>query len=103
MGYITIAGRVKAGAHYLDRATPGWYREVDLDQLSMVKTDRCVLAQLDGGYYRGLDRFGDALEVVETLGFTTDGSDDAEWDTLTAYWVAEIRRRLARAPEGVAA
>lgn len=46
----TIAGRVAAGAKFLDEHDPDWWRAdveraIDLDRLDLSQTDQCVLGQ----------------------------------------------------------
>jgi hypothetical protein len=119
----TITERVAAGAAFLDEHDPDWWkagveRAIDLDGLSLVEPDMCVLgqrcplemiaarchvpvAELDGDdfdaayhvYVRHLAdiaRRGDVIDWSEAHGFTTG---DGDWDDLTAEWKRVITER----------
>jgi len=59
----------------LDKRHPGWDKKIDLNTLSMYDANNCVLAQLYGGYTKGLDEIGLA-NGHEEYNFVMD---DAGW------------------------
>lgn len=90
------------GAVFLDRKLGrGWRRKIRRRELDM-SVGRysgpgdcgCVLAQLYGGYARGLEAFGISLwgdeDKEERLGFASYG--EGQWDALTEAWKEELRR-----------
>jgi hypothetical protein len=89
--------RVERGAALLDRARPGWEREVSLDRLAMSSCNRCILGQVYGDYVDGLvslNLFGAAAEY----GFSFDSRDTfIDSADLADAWHALIRRRTATA------
>lgn len=67
------ARRAQHGALWLDEKQAGWYRRVNLRTLSMVRCDRCVLAQVTRASY-SLGRLSLGLSHVPktvTMGFYT--------------------------------
>ncbi len=97
--------RVSKGAAFLDRVVPDWRDRVDVDSLSMVDYDRCVVGQIlgvrnqeHGAYDQFLRENGILYYDHYLYGFDRDKSDsndflsrDAQWEELNAAWVIEIR------------
>ncbi len=54
----TTMDRVQRGAELLDRTYPGWDDSVDLSNLQLASTCRCILGQAFGDYTHGLFRTG---------------------------------------------
>ncbi len=97
----TIQERVQAGADLLDREMPGWDERIELGQLSVLSTCRCVIGQLFAGdWFEGTHRLGFHGEIGEptsTFACGFDAYTDEEYDILTAAWRDLIAaRRLAR-------
>jgi hypothetical protein len=95
--------RVERGAALLDRARPGWEREISLDDLAMSRCDHCILGQLYGQYWTGVQAvrplvFGESRSAMWKTehGFTLPLSDGS-FGWLADAWRALIRRRLAAA------
>ncbi len=63
---------VDAGVAVLDQKNPGWRGQVDLDILDMHNTRSCVLGQLYGSYW-------DGLEVLTGLHWLDNGSQIRAW------------------------
>lgn len=73
------AAKVNAGIQLLDTEKPGWREKIDLDNLDLGSCDICVLGQVFGNYYDGVEKLKvDAYEY----GFNTGGS----FRELTAAW-----------------
>jgi hypothetical protein len=114
--------QVARGAQLLDEVFgPEWVDRIDVDQLSITYTSRCVLGQLyrdgaavdswasAGAYARGLDELSrgasDLTTWADEHGFDVDQRPDREedapvyelFDELTAHWRNLIlhRRELA--------
>lgn len=109
MGTVDVAAipdRVAAGAEHLDREAPGWWQDIDLEDLDLASDCRCILGQVIGEYTAALDE----LKVCdgEGLGFDAVMGDyddpiaevrrrDAEYAALTAEWKRVIEARRAQA------
>jgi hypothetical protein len=106
--------RVERGAALLDRARPGWEREVSPDRLAILSCTDCLLGQLYGHSVCGVREVCDALSTPSNLfmfslwkhGFDLsvgeyfDTAADAQMrysDALADAWRALIRRRAATA------
>lgn len=95
----SIAERVAAGAGLLDEHAPGWADRIDIDRLNISLCSRCVLGQLYGDYFRGLDAIpaigtsGDEVGPADYGFFHTDEGWFPEDDELTAAWRALIEQR----------
>ena len=93
---------VKRGAALLDRVSPGWYRRVNVDTLSMVDMEFCIAGQafgLNDGNYGVASRYRD---VMKGLDLNEDGevlhgfsSKQSHWVLLEHLWNAEIEERKA--------
>jgi hypothetical protein len=94
-----LVDRVKRGAALLDEKRPGWAREIALDRLAMNSCFNCVLGQVYGSYFAGLD----ALQVA--VGYGSEGGFDRDPDepyrqthaALADLWRDEIRARTTEA------
>lgn len=113
----TTPVRVCRGVAFLDENVPGWETMIDLDDLDLEKTERCILGQLwnvqhgksrsgEGAFYRQLREFfpdeddweRDRLAVrhgFDTLIGNNSTIEDA-YDRLTFAWRRVIRFRLRR-------
>jgi hypothetical protein len=93
-----LADRVTAGAAVLDRLRPGWFDQVDPDQLDMAMEYDDVLGQLYGHYALGLETLVQASPEPRPWpsvwavdhGFDLLAYDNAGYAELTACWRAEI-------------
>lgn len=75
----TVNERVAEGVTLLDQHRPGWAGLLDLDQLDIVSTTFCVLAQLFGDYWAGKTALGIEDEEGWRYGFDSPMfKDDAE-------------------------
>lgn len=83
---------VGSGAALLDQKRPGWYREIDLDQLEMGSDTKCVLGQLYGEYIKGRYTLT-LLGKTFVYGFNTTLED---YKSLQLMWEEEIRSRLQK-------
>jgi hypothetical protein len=110
MSRITVTERVAKGAALLDEKLPDWWIRIDLADLSLRSSCRCILGQLYSGRdtgnpfaeaARGLGVYDDA----HAYGFDTSAyEEDDDWAcdedddflALTAEWKrAVIARRQA--------
>lgn len=112
--------RAKAGAEFLDMKQPGWYEGVSTRALRMEDCTECVIGQLTGSYFSGIQqKFGmdGCSHKAYGLGFMTADADsmmsedelepydfDAadryerwESDELTTAWRRELLDRKAAA------
>jgi hypothetical protein len=92
--------RAAAGATWLDRMLPGWFRCIDLGALNLADDGCCVIGQLFGSY-NAFQRAGFTTGVgaaVIDRGFTTFGGNHhtpKNFRKLTDAWKREIEARLA--------
>lgn len=110
----TVAGRVAAGAAFLDEREPGWWQRIDLDRLEMASECRCVLGQLstdvapwwpdvvrEFGLRRAAATFSDDPRLCDwELGFNVSlargkQEQDRECAELGAEWKRVITARRA--------
>ena len=52
---LVLDPRVERGAALLDKRMPGWAERIDLEMFVLADCKRCVLGQLGGHYWGGLD------------------------------------------------
>lgn len=93
----TVAERVAAGATVLDEHAPDWVDRISLADLNIGSCRRCVLGQVFGHYFTGLDKLGlRGVALAVEHGFSTPRRQAGE---LTAEWyrLVEARRAQARA------
>lgn len=101
---MNLAKRVKRGAKYLDKNSPGWEQELDLDILELSNPSVCILGQALGGFYSGMRELGLSEHKAEKLGFSLKsedfdglrewGDEDQLWSMLTEEWVRLVDNRL---------
>jgi hypothetical protein len=91
--------RVEKGAALLDRARPGWEREVSPQALLMCSGCDCVLGQLYGHFLAGIDALGvDGRKAAQVdHGFYLPPGGPGLYRDLSDAWRALIRRRTATA------
>jgi hypothetical protein len=93
---MSAADRVALGAALLDQQSPDWWRRVDLGELATDSCSHCVLGQLYGWYYTGLDRLGLKDDERVTYGFSErrwERWDPENYRVLDEAWVREIAHR----------
>ena len=79
-----------AGAGLLDQHRPGWYNQIDLNKLDQSSAYVCVLGQLYGEYYKGLDALG-IEDMQDRCNYGYSSNDD--YDNLTEAWKKIILSR----------
>lgn len=88
----SLKQRVAAGAKFLDKKAPNWFKKVKRTKLAMHSNEMCVLGQLGNGdawAYAG--KIGLDLDVDdEKYGFQGEGEGEGH-DQL---WAEEIKSRL---------
>ena len=95
----TMTERVAAGAAWLDENQPGWWQRIDLGELNLASSCRCVLGQLappeitedDRGTWTAILYHFALLDSDIRLGFNVSPGDS--WDDLTDEWAGLIERR----------
>lgn len=91
---------VSRGSSLLDMKRPGWYREINIAQLNIMRPTDCICGQLFGGYGEGVNELGVGSRAGE-YGFNALGP--SAFEELNEAWREEIaRRRLAQIPQPVA-
>lgn len=89
-----VRERVARGAAALDRAFGGsraWRERIRLDDLAMEHCDQCILGQVFGDYFGGMERLVGSFSasyavytVAYDHGFTAD--TEYEYEQLAAEW-----------------
>ena len=100
-----LMANVSAGAEWLDKAWPGWFEQINTEQLNIMHCTFCVIGQLIGSYNEQhllskylLSELGFNVEPYYQLGgdgYHLDGM--TSWDYMNQLWVDEIECRLADA------
>jgi hypothetical protein len=84
--------RVRAGMAYLDRISPGWREDVDIDNLKMSSDSRCIIGQVYGSYDRFRVRQYMTWKKAYDLGFYEDDPFRRwiHYPKLTQAWKQEL-------------
>jgi hypothetical protein len=98
MLYGSAEERVARGVAFLDEHAPGWRDKVEINDLRMQDSCRCVLGQVfndeDGGesrgYYWASDKWLLAGGQAARLGF--DAGYGMPFEALQAAWLEELAR-----------
>ena len=86
-------------AYYEGREQSNWKSLIDLSRFNIRQVDSCVLGQLFGDYYDGLDELGiadsgftkyDLAFSLPDFGMYTYGEEMEMWDKLQEEWKEEI-------------
>jgi hypothetical protein len=89
--------RVENGALMLDRLLPGWELEIKMPDLDMASQRFCILGQLYGDYFDGLNEVNLDANAAEDYGFVIGIDEDSDrYDLLKKRWGEEIKRRAER-------
>lgn len=101
--------RVSRGIEYLNKTYPGWRQRIDLDTLSLIDCELCVLGQLTGYYSEAVDRMrrsvGDNnLYAPAQIGFTLQCSEiqneadccGVDYSTISNLMFAELTAEWKR-------
>lgn len=81
-----------AGAALLDARMPGWFRDINLDDLNQASTLSCVLGQLYGEYYKGIESLN-VGGVDERVAYGFSSNDD--YVNLTEAWKEIVNSRIS--------
>lgn len=104
---LAVRQMVARGAELLDRVKPEWFTLIDLGTLDMALPRYCILGQLYGNYWDGLELleltgtrdvqayYGFDLEFFPCAGFTALEAAPA-WAVLQDEWKAVIADRLGK-------
>lgn len=91
---------VGRGIELLDKYRPGWDKKIDLAQLDIANGCKCVLGQVYGSYFAGVEALN--LTMAKEFGFSSDYSGESNNPALTQAWREAIAaRRLAKMPSPV--
>lgn len=93
---MTIEERVQAGATFLDANVPGWWKKIDLEKLDISSPFDCIIGQLYGRCYYGLEVLGCLLgccENKDNLGFALSVYCKDTYCILTKIWKNLIQQR----------
>lgn len=85
---------IEAGVQLLNNKKPGWYNEIDIDNLKMSNCSRCILGQLFENYFKGLDILGINIYIDDAIlyGFNINMvfQNEKYWNILTQEWIDKI-------------
>jgi hypothetical protein len=103
---LVVAERVAAGVAWLDEHEPGWETLMNVLDLEMSVSCRCVLGQVyaddaehsfyQDGFAYGISAHDIGFETGIALGFDADTRMPDNWEALTAEWRRVIQARLER-------
>lgn len=79
---------VLRGVALLDSEVPGWRERIDPDQLFLHDCYQCILGQLFGGFFLGLNALGLEIEQSWYYGFENDGFH--KYSDLTKLWKEQL-------------
>jgi len=91
----TVQERVVAGASFLDKNMPGWDKEINLADLNMADTRKCILGQLFYNYSVGKDRLNITFAESKDLGFDSIVNTNSAYRRIEAAWIEHIKIRRA--------
>lgn len=83
------ADLVAQGAALLDQARPGWFNEINIEELNMATGDKCILGQLYGTYFYGMD----VLDICWGHNFGFNVHNRGSYTELQENWLKEIEKR----------
>lgn len=101
---LTITERVARGASHLDSLMPGWRDKIDVLELNIESTRRCVLGQLyldehpEAEMFWCEDEFYEYFDLkrhhddAKYLGFDVPVGGAEQYPALTAEWKKELVR-----------
>ena len=80
--------RVNKGAALLDEKHPGWREKINIDKFDIDHCNFCVLCQLYGSYFNGLNQ----LNITgDATGHGFCPTDKDEIKALNDMWIEEIK------------
>jgi hypothetical protein len=91
-----LAERVERGAARLDERRPGWWGEVNVEDLDLWDDCQCVIGQLWGEYAAGVDEVLASVEYEDDENYGFIAHTVHQTDALTDLWRGAIERRRAR-------
>ena len=88
---------VKAGAELLDSVRPGWWNEIDIEELKMSHPYRCILGQLYKEYVNGISELWSDGKLPNLSGEKENGflPDLEDLVRTRSAWIKEINNRRA--------
>lgn len=84
--------RVEAGGRYLDSVSPGWWDEIDAENLNINDHHMCCLGQLYGSYATGVFALNLSPDEAVAYGFAVMPQDGAQ---LSEIWRKEVSIKKA--------
>jgi hypothetical protein len=102
---LDIPARVARGATLLDEIRPGWWREINDDELDMQWCQECILGQVFGNYFLAFSQLPIPRFNAPMFGFDlpVKVAVKGTWEELATAWRAEIARRADAATKEVTA
>jgi len=92
----TVQERVKEGASYLDKKSPGWDARINLARLDMSDPRICILGQLYNFYQIGNKRLNLTHRESKDLGFDSISISGSAYRLITDEWIKLIKERRAK-------
>lgn len=92
----TVQERVIAGASFLDERSPGWDEKINLADLNMMKSSKCILGQLYRRYESGMVILNITRRTSRDLGFDSITQTRSAYRLVTAEWTKFIMGRRAK-------
>ncbi len=92
----SVQERVDKGVQLLDFKCPGWRKKVYASKLDMSDILNCVLGQIFGYYYDGLnelelsDNPEELCDSPRHFGFNASSGDEAEYLELKREWTKRL-------------
>lgn len=96
--YATMQSQVQKGARLLDDRYPRWYKKINRRFFNVSSTLTCMMGQLYGEFFHGLERLGISPAMASKYGFATTNSN-AAYLRLNSLWIEEMDARVRAADE----
>lgn len=92
---IELATYVIRGANLLDKHSPGWYDNINVDRLHLADECLCILGQIYGNFFTGHNILALTGPQIIAHGFDLAGSqaNTQDYQTLEAAWRRRIHSR----------
>ncbi len=85
---------ISAGIRFLDENVPGWYNEINLDELNLQDANYCIIGQLQEKIQeKALWFVMGGFKFQSDLGFYIENQPDylSLYETLTSEWKKQIK------------
>lgn len=68
----SVPARIRRGVAFFDAYVPDWYKRVNPSTLDIQNVEKCILGQLYGCYWRGLEQLNISYDDSENYGLSGD-------------------------------